>query len=67
MEVKYAKADATAVDIDKLKTEAREQLLQYATDPLVGETIGKARLRLLTIVFRTWELVDMEEVILFSK
>lgn len=67
MEVKYAKADATVADIAKLKVEAREQLLQYASDPLVGETIGKAHLRLITVVFRTWELVDMEEVIPFSK
>ena len=43
-------------------TEARTQLLQYAADPIVTQSIGTAKLRLITVVFRTWEVVAMEEV-----
>lgn len=62
MEVKYAKADEPDSRIEFLKTEARKQLLQYAADPIVTNTIGSAKLRLITLVFRTWQLEVMEEV-----
>ncbi|MEG1543570.1 MAG: AAA family ATPase [Tannerellaceae bacterium] len=62
LEVKYAKADDPESRIATLKAEAAEQLLKYANDPIVTTTIGAAKLRLITVVFRTWEVVAMEEV-----
>ena len=47
-----------------LFADARAQLLKYAADPIVTETVGKAKLRLITVVFRTWEVVEMDEVAL---
>lgn len=61
LEVKYAKASDPAGCEQELLTEARKQLLQYAADPIVTQTIGKTRLKLITVVFRTWEVVAMEE------
>ena len=62
LEVKYAKASDPADKEQELMTEARTQLLQYAADPIVTQSIGTAKLRLITVVFRTWEVVAMEEV-----
>ena len=61
MEVKYLKRDEPESRIDVLKEEAREQLLKYASDDIVTQTIGGAQLKLITIVFRGWEIVAMEE------
>ncbi|NDV65705.1 hypothetical protein D0T60_10680 [Bacteroides sp. 224] len=62
LEVKYLKRDEPDVRIAILKEEARAQLLKYASDDIVTSTIGGAKLRLITVVFRGWELVEMEEV-----
>lgn len=62
LEVKYAKESDPKGKEQALLAEARTQLLKYAADPIVTQTIGSARLRLITVVFRTWEVVEMEEV-----
>ena len=61
MEVKYLKRDDPESRIATLKEEARTQLLKYASDEIVAQTIGGAQLKLITIVFRGWEIVGMEE------
>ena len=61
MEVKYLKRDEPESRIATLKEEARTQLLKYASDEIVAQTIGGAQLKLITIVFRGWEIVGMEE------
>ncbi|NDV65706.1 hypothetical protein D0T60_10685 [Bacteroides sp. 224] len=62
LEVKYLKRTDPDARIASLKEEARAQLLKYASDDIVTSTIGGAKLRLITVVFRGWELVEMEEV-----
>lgn len=62
LEVKYMKRSDPDSRLYELKREAREQLLRYATDSIVTETIGQAKLKLITVVFKGWELADMEEV-----
>nr|WP_163211371.1 ATP-binding protein [Bacteroides sp. 519] len=62
LEVKYLKRADSDAHITTLKEEARAQLLKYASDNIVTSTIGEAKLRLITVVFRGWELVEMEEV-----
>lgn len=54
----YANAKACDPDsrIESLKAEAREQLLQYAADPRTTDTLRGACLRLITLVYRTWQL-----------
>lgn len=60
LEVKYIKrADASAVRI--MTAEAREQLLKYASDEIVTSTIGGAKLKLITVVFCGWEIIEMIE------
>lgn len=63
LEVKYLKRDEPESRIASLKADARAQLLKYASDKYVTSTIGNAKLRLITVVFRGWELVEMEEVL----
>ncbi len=58
--VKYARRDATGADIDALKAEATIQLQRYAADPKVHETKGQTELRLVTLVFKGWELAVCE-------
>ncbi|NDV81489.1 ATP-binding protein [Bacteroides sp. 51] len=62
VEVKYMKRGEPDSRIPDLKADARAQLLKYSSDEMITSTIGQAKLRLLTVVFRGWELVDMEEV-----
>lgn len=62
LEVKYAKKDDPKTKLDALQKEANEQLLQYASDPIVKRTIGAAKLRLISVIFRTWEVAGLEEV-----
>ena len=64
LEVKYAKAGASEKEIRALADEAREQLLRYSEDELVAEARAKGELKLITIVWRSWELVLLEEVTL---
>ena len=63
MEVKYARRDTTEADIAALREQAAAQLHRYAADEKVQKTKGHTRLRLLTLIFRGWELVVMEEVL----
>jgi hypothetical protein len=42
--------------------EAREQLIRYSKDECVAEARQKGKLKLTTVVWRSWELVLMEEV-----
>lgn len=62
LEVKYAKKDDSQTKLEILQKEANEQLLQYASDPIVTQTIGNAKLRLISVIFRTWEVVGLEEI-----
>lgn len=56
VEVKYARRDASNAEIATLKMEASEQLRRYAGDPKVLQTKGDTQLRLITLVFKGWEL-----------
>lgn len=57
-----ARHNASSAEIDALAKEAKEQLLKYATDPMVRQTKGEAELKLIIVVFKAWELGAMEEV-----
>ncbi|NDV66150.1 ATP-binding protein [Bacteroides sp. 224] len=61
LEVKYLKRDEPESRIATLKADAREQLLKYASDKIVTSTIGGAKLKLITVVFRGWEVAEMIE------
>ncbi|NDV60116.1 AAA family ATPase, partial [Bacteroides sp. 519] len=61
LEVKYMKRDEPESRLETLKADAQEQLLRYASDQIVTSTIGGAKLRLITVVFRGWEIVEMVE------
>ena len=63
LEVKYAKAGTSEKEIRALADEAREQLLRYSQDELVAEAKAKGGLKLITIVWCSWELVLLEEVL----
>lgn len=60
VEVKYAKRDASGADIEALRAEAAIQLRRYAADPKVDATKGDTELRLVTLVFKGWELAVCE-------
>lgn len=62
LEVKYMKRDETDNRISTLKEEARTQLLRYASDESVTSTLGSAKLQLITIIFRGWEIAYMGEI-----
>lgn len=64
LEVKYAKAGASEKEIRILADEVRGQLLRYSEDELVAEARAKGELKLITIVWRSWELALLEEVTL---
>ncbi len=61
LEVKYCKAGAGDAEVQALADEARRQLMKYANDELVEEARRKGKLKLITVVWRSWELVRMEE------
>lgn len=60
VEVKYARRDASGADIEALRAEAGIQLRRYAADPKVDATKGDTELRLVTLVFKGWELAVCE-------
>ncbi|MEG2068103.1 MAG: PD-(D/E)XK nuclease domain-containing protein, partial [Tannerellaceae bacterium] len=62
LEVKYAKAGAKESDIRVLADEAATQLQQYADDEWVAEARAAGKLRLITLVWKSWELALMEEI-----
>ena len=47
--------------IAPLKEEAKDQLLRYASDDIVTQSPDGAQLKLITVIFRGWEIVEMEE------
>lgn len=63
LEVKYMKRDEADSRISVLKEEARSQLLRYASDESITSTLGNTKLRLITVIFRGWEIADMEETL----
>lgn len=62
LEVKYCKADGTDAVVRRLADDAREQLLRYSGAPQVAKARSAGTLKLITIVWRSWELALMEEV-----
>lgn len=56
VEVKYARRDASDAEIAALRQEAAEQLRRYAADPKVQTTKGHTLLRLITLIFKGWNL-----------
>lgn len=62
LEVKYMKRDEPENRIATLKKDARAQLLKHAADDYITSLIDKAELKLITVIFRGWELAGMEEV-----
>ena len=60
VEVKYARREASEADIEALRAEAAQQLRRYAADPKVHATKGDTELRLVTLVFKGWELAVCE-------
>lgn len=64
LEVKYCKAGSSDAEVRSLADEARTQLLKYANDGMVAEARGNGKLRLITLVWRSWELALREEVYL---
>lgn len=66
LEVKYAKKDDPKTKIDALRQEAIAQLTQYAADPLKLGTLPTSKapkkLKLIYVIFRTWELEEMDEI-----
>lgn len=56
VEVKYARRDASDAEIAALRHEATEQLRRYAADPKVQTTKGHTLLRLITLIFKGWNL-----------
>lgn len=62
LEVKYCKAGSSEAEVRALADEAKEQLLKYSNDEMVAEARKKGKLKLITVVWRSWELVLKEEV-----
>ena len=62
VEVKYARRDAIPTELSALKAQAAGQLRRYAADEKVQKSKGHTTLRLLTLLFRGWEL-EAEEVV----
>ena len=60
VEVKYARRDASEMEIEALRAEAAIQLRRYAADPKVHATKGDTELRLVTLVFKGWKLAVCE-------
>jgi hypothetical protein len=60
MEMATCDIDTTGVT----KFDKSEQLLRYSEDELVAEARAKGELKLITIVWRSWELALLEEVTL---
>lgn len=62
VEVKYARRNASDMEIASLKQDATEQLVRYAADEKVLRTKGETKLELITLVFKGWEPVIMEKL-----
>jgi len=69
VELKYVKRDQeievknpTSALVQKLNTEATEQLQRYAADPRILSAKGNTTLHLLRVIYCGWEMVECEEV-----
>ncbi|QIU93834.1 ATP-binding protein [Bacteroides faecium] len=62
IEVKYAKRDATDMEIEKLTVDAKTQLKQYAASEWILQDKGTTELKSIVLVFKGWKLVKVEEV-----
>ncbi|MDR0894314.1 MAG: PD-(D/E)XK nuclease domain-containing protein, partial [Prevotellaceae bacterium] len=64
IEMKYAKADATEVQMEEQRVAGRAQLLQYREDKIARRLAEGTQLHLLLLQFKTWERVTCEELFL---
>ena len=62
IEVKYAKRDASDTEIEKLLSNAKIQLKQYAASEWIHQDKGTTELKSIALVFQGWKLVRVEEV-----
>lgn len=62
IEVKYAKRDASEVEIEKLLTDAKMQLKQYSASEWIHHDKGSTELKSIALVFQGWKLVRVEGV-----
>lgn len=62
IEVKYAKRDASDAEIEKLLSNAKIQLKQYAASEWIHQDKGTTELKSIALVFQGWKLVRVEEV-----
>lgn len=62
IEVKYAKRDASDIEIEKLLADAKTQLKQYAASEWIHHDKGTTELKSIALVFQGWKLVRVEEV-----
>ena len=62
LEVKYCKAGSSDAEVRTLVDEAKEQLLKYSRDEMVAEARKNGKLKLITLIWRSWELTLREEV-----
>lgn len=62
IEVKYAKQDASDTEIEKLLSNAKIQLKQYAASEWIHQDKGTTELKSIALVFQGWKLVRVEEV-----
>lgn len=61
IEVKYVKQDVSNTEIEKLLTDAKIQLRQYATSEWIQYDKGSTELKSIVLVFQGWKLVRVEE------
>lgn len=61
IEVKYAKRDASDTEIEKLLTDAKVQLKQYAASEWIQLDKGTTTLKSIALVFQGWKLIKVEE------
>ena len=62
IEVKYAKRDASDTEIEKLLSNAKIQLKQYAASEWIHQDKGTTELKSIALVFQGWKLVRVKEV-----
>lgn len=62
IEVKYAKRDTSDTEIEKLLSNAKIQLKQYAASEWIHQDKGTTELKSIALVFQGWKLVRVEEV-----
>lgn len=62
IEVKYAKRDVSDTEIEKLLSNAKIQLKQYAASEWIHQDKGTTELKSIALVFQGWKLVRVKEV-----